>query len=88
MINVGIIEKKEGLRFNLYNFLNKQEEMKCILVAPSMESFFQKRNPHDSLDVVLHEIEEKGEQSFKGIKKLKSSFPKAEVISFFLKGRF
>ena len=82
MINVGIIEKKEGLRFNLSNFLNKQEEMNCILVAPSIESFFQERNPHDSFDVVLHEIEEKGEQSFRGIKKLKISFPKAEVISF------
>lgn len=82
MITIGIIENNQSIRYNLQNFFNQQEGMQCTIVAASLEAFFQKASPRDHLHIVLQEPESKGNEAYKGISRLKNTFPKTEVITY------
>lgn len=82
MINIGIIENNNSIRYNLQHFFNKQEGMNCSLAVSDVESFFQSVSPRDRFHILLQSPEKQSVTNYKNISRLKNSFPKTEIITF------
>jgi len=79
-IRLAIIEDIEDVRKNLEDFFRMQEEIAEVLVADSMEAFFEKVSDGFCPDMVLSDIGLPGMNGIDGIKKIKFLFPQTDII--------
>ena len=56
MIYLALIEDDELVRNHLASYFSHLEEVKCVLVARSIEDFFEKTDGVQQLDIVLSDI--------------------------------
>lgn len=82
MIQIGIIENNNSLRYNLQQFFNKQEGMKCTIAVANTDTFFQKASPRDCFHILLQSTDNQLAVNFKNISKVKNCFPKTEIITY------
>ncbi len=81
-IDLAIIEDAKHVRDSLEEFFHRQEGVRVILIAESIEDFFEKLS--DDLmpkpDIILSDINLPGVNGIEGIKKIKAVLPQVDVI--------
>ncbi len=82
VINLAIIEDGRLVRDSLEAYFDKQDNIELIGVAESVEDFLAKAEKLliDKPDVVLCDINLPGMSGIKGVKYIRSVYPKADVI--------
>lgn len=81
MIKVGIVEDNHTLRNSLFQWINRTEDMQCILSLSHLHNLVSelKKSMPDILlmDIGLPEI-----SGIEGVRTVKSNFPKVQVLMF------
>ena len=80
MIRLGIIEDDEQIRNMLVNFFKDTEGIQCLLVASSVEGFFDLWSESLVFDVILSDIGLPGESGIKGLSRIKKRSPQTLVL--------
>jgi DNA-binding NarL/FixJ family response regulator len=80
MIHIALIEDDEVVRNNLAAFLSRQEGLKCLIAAGSVEDFFEKAQKIEQLDIVLSDIGLPGITGIEAIPSIKKKFPDASIV--------
>src|SRR5690606_12707281 len=80
MIRLGIIEDDEQISNTLVSFFTDQTGFECLLVAPSVEAFFEAWKDDVYLYIVLSDIGLPGESGIKGVQRIKKHAPKCQVM--------
>lgn len=80
MIRLGIIEDDEQIRNMLVNFFKDTEGIQCLLVASSVEGFFDLWSESLVFDMILSDIGLPGESGIKGLSRIKKRSPQTLVL--------
>jgi DNA-binding NarL/FixJ family response regulator len=80
MILVAIVEDDSTIRKALEEFIELQDNMKCIYSAESMETFFRNLNENNLPDVVLIDIGLPGMSGISGLKIIGEKYPEINSI--------
>jgi DNA-binding NarL/FixJ family response regulator len=80
MIYLALIEDDELVRNHLAFYFSHLEEVKCVLVARSIEDFFEKANDVQQLDIVLSDIGLPGKSGIDAIPEIKRKFPNISIV--------
>ena len=81
-IKVAIIEDDSHIRSVISEYLNQQKEMECLIQSHSVEHFFETVSPKARIHVLIQDINLPGMSGLEAIKKVKSTFPKTEIVMF------
>ncbi|MCX6187978.1 MAG: response regulator transcription factor [Bacteroidetes bacterium] len=79
-IKIAIIEDIDDIRNNLQDYFEQQEEIDCILVSNSVETFFEQIDNYESPDLILSDIGLPGMNGIEGMKMMKSQWPDVDII--------
>lgn len=80
MISLGIVEDDPLVRESLAAFLGREEDIKCLIVAGSVEDFLKKAESVPHLDIVLSDIGLPGINGLKAIPMIKRLYAGAGII--------
>lgn len=83
MTTIGIIEDDATIREGLCLFLNKQEDLRCVLVADSVEKFLEaesKESKDLEIQILLLDIGLPGMSGLDGLRMLKQRLPNTKII--------
>ena len=80
MTTIGIIEDDTTIREGLCTFLNKQEDLSCVLVADSVEKFLDNVSQDHEVQIVLLDIGLPGMSGLDGLRMIKQRLPFAKII--------
>ncbi|MCB0266175.1 MAG: response regulator transcription factor [Calditrichaeota bacterium] len=80
MLQIGIVEDDADIRTAMVNYLNRQNSMRCDLIADSVESFLKLLEADSLPDVVLMDIGLPGMSGIDGIRIIKDQHPDIDII--------
>ena len=80
MTTIGIIEDDATIREGLCLFLNKQEDLSCVLVADSVEKFLEGVSKDQEIQILLLDIGLPGMSGLDGLRMLKQRLPDTKII--------
>lgn len=80
MINIALIEDDAVVRNNLAAFFNEQTELNCLVVAGSVNEFFEQAGRVGRLDIVLSDIGLPGMNGIEAIPLIRKKFPDVSII--------
>lgn len=80
MIHIALIEDDGVVRNNLAAFFSRQKELDCVIVAGSVEEFFEKAEKVSGIDIVLSDIGLPGMTGIEAIPLIKRKFPEASIV--------
>lgn len=80
MITLGIIEDDEIIRTIITKFLNKQDNIRCIISSESIEAFYNDLEESNVPQIILCDIGLPGMSGIDGIRKIKSDYPETLFI--------
>jgi len=80
MTTIGIIEDDATIREGLCLFLNKQEDLRCVLVADSVEKFLEGANKDQEIQILLLDIGLPGMSGLDGLRMIKQRLPNTKII--------
>jgi DNA-binding NarL/FixJ family response regulator len=80
MTTIGIIEDDATIREGLCLFLNKQEDLRCVLVADSVEKFLEGVKQDQDIQIVLLDIGLPGMSGLDGLRMIKQRLPNTKII--------
>ena len=80
MNTIGIIEDDATIREGLCLFLNKQEDLSCVLVADSVEKFLEAVSPEQEIQILLLDIGLPGMSGLDGLRMIKQRLPNTKII--------
>src|SRR5689334_24580004 len=80
MIYLALIEDDELVRNHLASYFSRVAEVKCALVARSIEDFFEKVVEVQQLDIVLSDIGLPGRSGIEAIPDIKRKFPNVSIV--------
>ncbi len=81
-IKVGIIEDDHEIRALVSEFLNQQPETQCLILAESVEQFFETVSPKARIDVLIQDISLPGMSGLEALSLIKHKFPNTEILMF------
>jgi len=79
-INMGIIEDDKVVREGLHAYFSADVHFSKVLIADSVEQFFEVISSSSPLDIVLTDIGLPGMSGIDGIRLLKEQMPQAEIL--------
>jgi DNA-binding NarL/FixJ family response regulator len=80
MIHIALIEDDVVVRNNLAAFFNQQKELSCVIVASSVNDFFEQSGKVGQLDIVLSDIGLPGMTGIEAIPLIRKKFPDVSII--------
>lgn len=80
MIHIALIEDDAVVRNNLAAFFNQQQELSCVVVAASVNEFFEQSGKVSKLDIVLSDIGLPGMSGIEAIPLIRKKFPDVSII--------
>jgi DNA-binding NarL/FixJ family response regulator len=80
MIHLALIEDDAVVRNNLAAFFNQQSELSCVIVAASVNEFFEQSAKVDRLDIVLSDIGLPGMSGIEAIPLIRKKFPDISIV--------
>ena len=73
-----MIEDNQHIRALVSQYLNQQDRLQCLILASSVEEFFETVSPKATIDVLVQDISLPGMSGLEAIAKVKAQFPKTD----------
>ncbi len=80
MIQIALIEDDAVVRNNLAAFFQDQTDLNCVIIAGSVEEFFDKAKTGNPPDIVLSDIGLPGMNGIEAIPLIKKQFPESSIV--------
>lgn len=81
-IRIGIVEDDVSVRSLVVEYLSRDPKFEWVIVAGSVEDFFQNLADDQIIDVLLQDIGLPGVSGLEGIRTVKEKLPSTQVIMF------
>jgi len=81
-IRVGIVEDETEIRAMIRSFIDQQPDMECVIVAGSVEAFFEELPNTPKPEVLIQDIGLPGASGLDAIRMVKSELPKTEILMY------
>ncbi|WP_235297479.1 response regulator [Portibacter marinus] len=81
-IKIAMVEDDPHIRALVSQYLNQQDHLQCLILASSVEEFFETVSPKAQIDVLIQDISLPGISGLEAIHKIKNKFPNTEILMF------
>jgi len=81
-IRVGIVEDETEIRAMIRSYIDQQPDMECVIVAGSVEAFFDELPNSPKPEVLIQDIGLPGASGLDAIRMVKSELPRTEILMY------